>query len=152
MTIKTKISALLAVGGLVILILGGQRILGNRSKVQQIERLGDAAVLSVKIGNLVHELQKERGMTAGYLSSKGQKFAKELPLQRETTSQREAEYRSFLESFNVTAHDETLRTALSEVNKSLGQLHAKRDASQAQCRYRSRSSWRAWTRFCRSCR
>ncbi len=37
---------------------------------------------SVRISTLVHETQKERGMTAGFLGSKGTKFVTELPAQR----------------------------------------------------------------------
>ena len=33
--------------------------------------------------NLVHELQKERGMTSGFLASKGLKFSDALKVQRE---------------------------------------------------------------------
>ncbi len=33
--------------------------------------------------NLVHELQKERGMTSGFLASKGLKFGDALKVQRE---------------------------------------------------------------------
>ena len=35
--------------------------------------------LSVKISSLVHELQKERGMSAGYLSSRGAKILNRAP-------------------------------------------------------------------------
>ena len=35
----------------------------------------NAVELSIKASELVHQLQKERGMTAGFLGSKGQKFS-----------------------------------------------------------------------------
>ncbi|MEI8093368.1 MAG: nitrate- and nitrite sensing domain-containing protein [Spirochaetales bacterium] len=41
--------------------------------------------LAGKTSLLVHNLQLERGMSAGFLSSKGVKFAKELPAQRPKT-------------------------------------------------------------------
>lgn len=37
------------------------------------------------INELIHELQKERGMSAGFISSQGQNFVSELPAQRELT-------------------------------------------------------------------
>ena len=46
------------------------------------------AETSVAISALVHELQKERGLSAGYLGSQGQNFASELPTQRSTTDSR----------------------------------------------------------------
>ncbi|WP_146002789.1 bacteriohemerythrin [Telmatospirillum siberiense] len=41
------------------------------------------AVLGIDIGNLIHELQKERGMSSLFLASKGDKFGGELRQQRE---------------------------------------------------------------------
>ncbi len=38
--------------------------------------------LAIAVTNLVHETQKERGATAGYVGSKGKKFTKRLPAQR----------------------------------------------------------------------
>ena len=41
--------------------------------------------ISAKVSNLIHELQKERGLSAGFLSSKGSKFSSELNAQRNST-------------------------------------------------------------------
>ncbi|MBB3985568.1 methyl-accepting chemotaxis protein [Sagittula marina] len=49
----------------------------------------DASIVSItetdSIGNLIHELQKERGFSAGYTSSGGKNFADALPEQRNAT-------------------------------------------------------------------
>jgi methyl-accepting chemotaxis protein len=42
--------------------------------------------LATNISKLVHETQKERGMTAGFLGSNGKKFKDKLPSQRELTN------------------------------------------------------------------
>ncbi len=42
----------------------------------------NAVLISKLIANMIHETQKERGATAGFLGSKGKKFAKKLPQQR----------------------------------------------------------------------
>ena len=44
--------------------------------------------LSVSAGNLIHTLQIERGATAGFLQSKGQKFSDVLPNLRSNTDER----------------------------------------------------------------
>ncbi|MDC0933589.1 nitrate- and nitrite sensing domain-containing protein, partial [Arcobacteraceae bacterium] len=54
--------------------------------------------IATDISHLVHETQKERGMTAGFLGSKGKKFADKLPIQRKLTDK---VYREFLK-FNKT--------------------------------------------------
>jgi methyl-accepting chemotaxis protein len=48
--------------------------------------------LSVSAGNLIHTLQIERGATAGFLQSKGQKFSDVLPDLRKKTSERLADF------------------------------------------------------------
>ena len=58
------------------------------------------AETSVAISALVHELQKERGMSAGFLGSKGAKFADKLPDQHKLTDSRIDELRQFLSEAN----------------------------------------------------
>ena len=48
----------------------------------------DVVELSVYLSNVLHELQKERGASAGYLGSKGKKFIEKLHQQRELTNER----------------------------------------------------------------
>ena len=52
----------------------------------EMEKLNKYTKLSSVYSELVHELQKERGMTAGFLGSKGNKFSSKLPSQRKQTS------------------------------------------------------------------
>jgi methyl-accepting chemotaxis protein len=55
-----------------------------RSSIQTGQLMG----LSVSAGNLIHTLQVERGATAGFLQSKGQKFSDVLPNMRNQTTAR----------------------------------------------------------------
>lgn len=48
--------------------------------------------------NLVHELQKERGMSAGFLGSGGQNFRSELRRQRDLTNRRFSEFAVFVQN------------------------------------------------------
>lgn len=56
------------------------------SKQGQLEEIHDLILLTVANNALVHELQKERGATAVYLGSKGEKFSYELTEQRKLTN------------------------------------------------------------------
>jgi len=44
--------------------------------------------LDTQISALLHETQKERGATAAFLGSKGKKFTKRLPKQKDLTTQK----------------------------------------------------------------
>ncbi|MCW8887910.1 MAG: nitrate- and nitrite sensing domain-containing protein, partial [Gammaproteobacteria bacterium] len=87
--------------------------------------------LAVKASNLVHELQKERGMTAGFIGSAGQKFADTLPRQRQLTDERLAEYRNELASQDMAGHYAAHLRQFEEINSRLQQLPATRKAVDA---------------------
>ncbi len=66
--------------------VGLNAIVSSLATNNEMEQLNKYTKLSSVYSELVHELQKERGMTAGFLGSKGVKFAYKLPSQREKTS------------------------------------------------------------------
>ena len=72
---------------------------------------------------LVHELQKERGASAGYLSSKGEKFKDIMLKQRLLTDQKNKELQDFINSTSLTPH---LTSIFSEINQELNKLEAVR--------------------------
>ncbi|WP_457639489.1 methyl-accepting chemotaxis protein [Persephonella sp.] len=79
----------------------------------------ESVLLSTKISALVHELQKERGRTAGFLGSGGGKFKAELAEQRRLTDQRRKELKEYLTKINMdNIHGETK----TEIDKALSML------------------------------
>ena len=86
-----------------------------------MEKLKNVTVLSTKVSSLVHEMQKERGLTAGYIGSSGKKLRNELLLQRENTNQKIKEYKSNLELLNVESYkkefNDLIKTASNNLNK-----------------------------------
>jgi len=55
----------------------------------------DIIKLSIKVSAVLHELQKERGASAGFVGSGGKKFADILPGQREETDKKIADLKEF---------------------------------------------------------
>ena len=76
---------------------------------------------SVSAGGLVHFLQIERGATAGFLQSKGQKFADILPGIRSKTDEHLEAYRRQLDQVNI-ADMPSLAKALAEAKGRLDGL------------------------------
>lgn len=89
----------------------------------------ELAILSSKVSSLVHELQKERGTTAGFLGSKGKKFGPELRKQRQQTDEKAQILSDFLADFNVTAFDVKLQNGLNTALGKLEQLKNKRNGA-----------------------
>jgi methyl-accepting chemotaxis protein len=94
----------------------------NFSKNENLIKLEKLAHLGTKISALVHETQKERGMTAGFIGSKGKKFISELPQQRLQTDQKYSELANFLTDFNVQNYSSQLGSQLSQSQKLLDQI------------------------------
>lgn len=61
---------------------------------QSMQRIELVAELSVDASSLVHELQKERGLTAAYMGSEGQRMEQELSQQHRQTDQQLRAYQA----------------------------------------------------------
>ena len=86
MKIKTKLILLLAIPLIGFIAVSIKAINTNYAEVQLLEKLNKGIELSVKLSSLVHETQKERGFTAGFIGSNGTKFKDNLASQQETTN------------------------------------------------------------------
>jgi hypothetical protein len=121
LSIKVKVLILVLLPTLFILILASKSIYTDYANVNKLGDLKNTVNLSTKISSLVHETQKERGMTAGYIGSKGKKFADTLPKQRELTNSKYAELINFLKNLDLKSIDlnidKSLNNALSDFSK-----------------------------------
>ncbi|MBF0339809.1 MAG: nitrate- and nitrite sensing domain-containing protein, partial [Magnetococcales bacterium] len=82
---KLLLILLIPLGG--ILGLGIVGIQEKHVLINQMERMNRLSSLAVNMSHLVHQLQRERGLTAGFLGSRGQRFQEELTRQRPGTDQ-----------------------------------------------------------------
>lgn len=82
--------------------------------------------VSVSAGNLIHTLQIERGATAGFLQSKGQKFADVLPDMRLKTDERLKLFKQEADKIDASTFP-ALATALSEAQSKLDGMTAVRE-------------------------
>jgi methyl-accepting chemotaxis protein len=71
---------------------------------------------SIAFSQLIHELQKERGMSSGFIASSGEKFTVELPEQRLRTDQAAAQLTARMEALLPSAKKlaDLSRTVLEE--------------------------------------
>ncbi|WFW83973.1 methyl-accepting chemotaxis protein [Citrobacter braakii] len=78
----------------------GSGILTRIETERQMENIAQLTALARSAGNVVHELQKERGMSVGFLGAEGKTFKDELTAQRALT---EREIEVFVRSLSDTA-------------------------------------------------
>lgn len=87
---------------------------------QANDTIADARLVTIT-SQLVHELQKERGMSAGFIGSNGAKFASTINNQRTLTDRNLQTLKGFMQENSY--HQETTQT-IQKLMGNLGQLSA----------------------------
>ena len=126
LSISKKLVLLLFLPILGLIIMAVTISLDRYHTYTQYNLLNHSVILSNKMTTLVHELQKERGMTAGFLGSKGVKFKDALPQQRLLTDDRHKDFLNYLNSINTQNFGEDYQTLINSVLHQLDGLQDKR--------------------------
>ena len=126
LSIKSKIILILVFPFSGFLVTSGQNLISNYQDMNSYQAIYQLSTLSEKISSLVHELQKERGASAGYLGSKGKKFNARLDSQRKSTDQSLKNFQGYLENFKLGSFDPELREKLDDADLFLSKLANKR--------------------------
>lgn len=82
MSIKTKLTILILVSVVSLSYQVGVDIIKEMEAVKDSKKEKECVSVAIKVSSLVHELQKERGMSAAFVASSGKKFKSELVEQR----------------------------------------------------------------------
>ena len=98
--IGRRIAAGVVPAAIVLLVLSGLLIARELETGRQARRLGEAAQLAVKANAAIHEIQRERGGSSLFLSSKGAQFGSELAKQRTETDRRVADLTAALDQLS----------------------------------------------------
>ncbi|MEO5378850.1 MAG: nitrate- and nitrite sensing domain-containing protein [Magnetococcus sp. DMHC-6] len=109
-------------------------ILGIFEKVQtanQMEHLRSLATFSLQANAVIHETQKERGMSAGFLSSKGKEFKNELEKQQQSNDKKINSFKIFLTNFNSTYFGTEFNSDLSHIRTEIDHISQIRKQIQA---------------------
>jgi len=83
--------------------------------------------VAIQISRLLHETQKERGATAGFLGSHGKKFSEFLQQQRKTTDKRMKALLQILQDKKISLQEKKLKRDIEEVITLLSKIQNTRD-------------------------
>ena len=108
MTIKNKLSFIASMVIVFAIVIVGFSINKAVSERTNILQVGALNVLSQKLSLLIHETQKERGASAGFIGSKGVKFKDILPKQRRLTDSRYEELNNYLKELDLSVYSDEL--------------------------------------------
>ncbi|WP_394221774.1 methyl-accepting chemotaxis protein [Alteromonas gracilis] len=118
--IRYKFSLMLAPPIILMIVLGFMNLASYKSIMDDSFEVEQLIELTASGSALVHELQKERGTSAGYVNSMGDQFASQLGQQRQDTDEKYTLWLNQLDVFESNYPDteilETLKKARSELS------------------------------------
>jgi methyl-accepting chemotaxis protein len=127
-SLRSKLILMAAIPAIALLYFAGSGVLERLALSKEMVKLESLVDVSVRIGALAHEMQKERGMSASFIASKGAKFVDELPVQRAKTDKSIETLQATLKSFDPGSYSDELNRLLSNSVSYLAELGAKRDS------------------------
>jgi methyl-accepting chemotaxis protein len=120
-TVSRYVSFLIVIPSVLLTVIVLINLAYNTQNMSDSSNGANLLSLTDNAASLVHELQKERGMSAGYLGSKGIKFRQELTVQRRLVDEKIRGYRQFTEQYEDDFSD-GLNTSINRILNNLSQL------------------------------
>jgi len=125
-TIAQRLALLTAVPLIALILSSGMQVWDSLHRYQNANHARDIMEVAVAAGDLIHPMQAERGMSVGFIQSKGQKFADTLPGVRTKTNERLAAYKQLLNGLDTGSMPD-LKKAVAEAQHKLDGLAGIRD-------------------------
>ncbi|MCP4289704.1 MAG: methyl-accepting chemotaxis protein, partial [Gammaproteobacteria bacterium] len=131
LSVKVKLLIVLLAPLCGLLYFAQIEIRNNLELSEDLSHLSELTTMVTTVSPLVHEFQKERGASAVFIGSGGNRFKSELAAQRIDTDKKLAEYKSMLANFNGQLFGSTLQAVLSEAQQFIEQLPSKRQEASS---------------------
>ena len=123
LSIKHKLDiivALVVIFSILVISYVGYNFYKQTNSLNKTEEL---VYLSDKISKFIHETQKERGASAGYVGSRGKKFGDILRKQRLLTNEKYKELKNFISKLDFNKYPSALKKKLKELFSYINRLN-----------------------------
>jgi len=130
--IKSKLLLLTSFPTLLLICFALSLCFAKVEEYRALKDLDGLVGISTGCGDLVHQLQRERGMTAGFLGSRGAKFAGELQEQRKASDAALEHLRGELRDLSAAGRGAALGGVADDAAASLERIATIRSAVSAQ--------------------
>lgn len=107
----TKLLLLIIPPFLVIAFLTSENMVQMYGKYKSLKEVEQSIIISREIGLLVHEIQVERGFSAGYLGSNGTKFLDKLTVQRKKVDTQFTALKTLMSNYDQSTCSPKMREA-----------------------------------------
>ncbi|MEO1923744.1 MAG: methyl-accepting chemotaxis protein [Nautiliaceae bacterium] len=122
-----KLMAVIFISMIIVGINIGREVYNQVVFINNNQKLEILINLSKTLSELIHETQKERGMSAGFLASEGKKFADMLPRQRELTDEKIKKLKRMLKTIDFSKFPPELKEKIEILNSYLSKLNEMRN-------------------------
>lgn len=126
MSIKLKMSLMVFIPAIVITLLLSINSYKSYGDLQRLQKIEHATILATKISALVHNTQKERGASAGFVGSKGVKFAEDLANIRKDTDATQAQMIAYYKEMDFSVYPEEMQSHMKDAIERLSKLASTR--------------------------
>ena len=127
MGLRARLMLLVAVPLLMMLIFGGMMAWQKWVGYQQQKLTQEQVELVVAVGEVTHELQTERGFSAGFINSKGAKFSRELSTQHQRSDEKVRQVREILARVDLASMDERFVALVTRTGDQIDEIKKKRE-------------------------
>lgn len=127
-SIKWKILIIIFLPLAMALYLSYNNVWEANKTAENMDGISKLSETAVSASKLVHELQKERGRSSGFLNSKGERFSSELSAQRLETEKYMKLYKESFSEINFSDYSETLKLTADRINAKLALLESIRQS------------------------
>ena len=128
-TLKTKLIIPIFAITTILLLLGFMLITSKYAQIISLEQLNNKVTLSAKISDMIHSLQKERGLSSGYAVNYKGKFRKELISQRELTDMRKRDFYEYIQKIGSLEFKKLTKNIINELDE-ISKIRKKIDKQQ----------------------
>lgn len=129
LTLKSKLRVLVYIMITILSFFALNIIYEKYQQKNHFEELKISVELSTYFSKLIHELQKERGFTAGFLGSNGASFKTELSSQYQETNLKRDAYFKYIKQYSVVP---IIQSKIALIEENLDNLVAVRELIQNQ--------------------
>lgn len=130
-SISRKLVTMLLIPLLGLIGLGSMLAWERLADMRANDRMGRLLQLSVQIGSLVHDLQKERGTTALYIGSGGRQYRDEVMQARAQCDARVSALEAACSELDPAAYGPRFESAIRRTKKAIAELAKQREAASA---------------------
>lgn len=122
LSIKRKLLLLALLPILALLYFSANQVIVQLKTTGIVKEVSVRVSESEKVSNLVHELQKERGLSAGFIASKGEKGGDKLTAQRAEVDKKIKEMEDFLKGKKSSSRILSLLSELNSMRSRISSL------------------------------